>query len=85
MESNPSSSAIRPTASIVVRSASVSWTFGTVTPMRMLPAGARHVVVSSASAVATARAISSRPAGPRERQAITPSGRTSVAPPAERP
>src|SRR6185312_11164445 len=38
-----------------------------------------------ASAVASARATSSRPAGPRERHAITPSGRTSVAPPAERP
>src|SRR5262249_31184589 len=38
MESNPSSSAIRATASIVGRSASVSWTFGTVTPTRMLPA-----------------------------------------------
>ena len=38
-----------------------------------------------ASAVACARASSSRPAGPRERQAITPSGRTSVAPPADRP
>ena len=96
MESNPSSSAIRPTASIVARSASVSWTFGTVTPMRMLapvgayavepaPAGAGTPLESSASAVATACAISVRSAGPRERQATTPSGRTSVAPPAERP
>jgi uncharacterized membrane protein YphA (DoxX/SURF4 family) len=41
--------------------------------------------LTRASAVASAREISSRPAGLRERQAITPSGRTSVAPPADRP
>jgi hypothetical protein len=39
----------------------------------------------SVSAVARARATSSRPAGPRGRQATTPSGRTSVAPPARSP
>ena len=48
---------------------------------RRLDASRRH----SASAVARARAISSRPAGPRARQATTPSGRTSVAPPADSP
>jgi urease accessory protein len=37
------------------------------------------------SAVARARATSSRPARPRARQATTPSGRTSVAPPGDRP
>ena len=60
------------------------------TPKRMLPAALRHrrsraPFGSTASAVASARAISGRPTGPRERQATTPSGRTSVAPPAERP
>jgi hypothetical protein len=84
IESNPSSSAIRATASIVLRSASVSCTFGTVTPMRM--AGEGYACTGArASAVASACSISSRPAGPRERQAITPSGRTSVAPPADSP